>query len=80
MYLLFILYFNKDFPQLTDLPNWKPENFDNYPPDNLSKYCPRLDGDGLDLLNVFVFSMTYLSANVEDKSKLTNKCEGSVGT
>ncbi|CAK56733.1 unnamed protein product (macronuclear) [Paramecium tetraurelia] len=39
-----------EYPKLNDLPSWKPENFEQYQPDNLAKFCPRLDPDGLDLL------------------------------
>lgn len=35
---------------MTDLPNWKEENFEKYPADDLSKFVPRLDADGLDLI------------------------------
>jgi len=36
---------------ITELPDWKPENFDKYPGEALSKVCPKLDSDGLDLLD-----------------------------
>lgn len=39
-----------DYPKLSELPGWKQENFENYPPDNLAKHVPRLDADGLDLI------------------------------
>lgn len=36
---------------LTELPEWKPENFDTYQGEALSKICPKMDADGLDLLD-----------------------------
>jgi cyclin-dependent kinase len=35
---------------LSELPDWKPENFEKYPGDSLSKICPKMDAEGLDLL------------------------------
>lgn len=39
------------WPGLTEYPEWKPENFDKYTGESLSKICPKLDSDGLDLLD-----------------------------
>jgi len=39
------------WPTLSDLPEWKPENFEKYPGMPLSSICPKLDADGLDLLD-----------------------------
>jgi len=39
------------WPGLVDLPEWKPDNFDKYIGEPLSKICPKLDSDGLDLLD-----------------------------
>jgi len=36
---------------LTELPEWKPENFDKSQGEALSKICPKMDADGLDLLD-----------------------------
>jgi len=36
---------------LTELPEWKPENFDKSQGEALSKICPKMDSDGLDLLD-----------------------------
>jgi len=36
---------------LADLPEWKNETFEVYKGEELSKICPRLDEDGLDLLD-----------------------------
>lgn len=39
------------WPTLSELPEWKPENFEKYPGIPLSSICPKLDADGLDLLD-----------------------------
>jgi len=39
------------WPGLTELPEWKPENFESYQGESLSKICPKMDADGLDLLD-----------------------------
>jgi len=39
------------WPGLSDLPDWKAENFEKYQGEALSKICPKLDADGLDLLD-----------------------------
>jgi len=36
---------------LSELPNWKPEEFEKFPAMALSTVCPRLDADGLDFLD-----------------------------
>ena len=41
-----------NYPGLADLPTWKTETFESYPADDLAKFCPRLDADGLDLIKV----------------------------
>jgi cyclin-dependent kinase len=41
---------------LTDLSEWKTENFEIFKGEELSKICPRLDEDGLDLLDKFLRS------------------------
>jgi len=33
------------------LPEWKEETFEQFPEDNLSKYVPKLEPEGLDLLS-----------------------------
>jgi len=39
------------WPGLAELPEWKPENFEKYPGESLSKICPKMDADALDLLD-----------------------------
>jgi len=39
------------WPGISELPDWKPENFEKYPGEPLSKVCPKLDPEGLDLLD-----------------------------
>jgi len=39
------------WPALAELPNWKPEEFEKFPPMSLSTICPRLDAEALDLLD-----------------------------
>ena len=45
----------KIYPELRNLPEWNPENFDEYPEDDILKYVPKLDSDGVDLLLVLKF-------------------------
>ena len=40
-----------DYPGLIEFPNWKPDEFEKYPGEALSKICPKLDEKGLDLLS-----------------------------
>jgi len=39
------------WPGLIDLPNWKEDTFEKFPGEALSKICPKLDEQGLDLLS-----------------------------
>jgi len=39
------------WPSVADLPEWKPENFEKYPGISLSSICPKLEPEGLDLLD-----------------------------
>jgi cyclin-dependent kinase len=36
---------------ITDLPEWKPENFEKYPGIPLTSICPKLEPEGIDLLD-----------------------------
>jgi len=38
------------WPGLADLPNWKEDQFEKYPGEDLKKICPGLDELGIDLL------------------------------
>jgi len=38
------------WPTVADLPEWKPENFEKYPGLPLSSICPKLEPEGLDLM------------------------------
>jgi len=40
----------KVYPEIKNLPDWNPDNFDDYPEEDISKYVPKLDADGIDLL------------------------------
>lgn len=40
----------KTFPNLVNLPEWNPDNFEVYPAQDLKKFVPTLDNDGYDLL------------------------------
>jgi cyclin-dependent kinase len=44
------------WPEAYKLPEWNSDNFENFPEDNLGKFVPKLDPEGLDLLT----SMLYL--------------------
>jgi len=39
------------WPGLVELPDWKAENYEKSTAEPLSKICPRMDSDGLDLLD-----------------------------
>jgi len=39
------------WPGLTELCDWKAENYDQWQGEALSKICPKMDSDGLDLLD-----------------------------
>lgn len=40
----------KDYPGLTKLPDWNPELYEVFPPQDLKQYVPNIDEDGFDLL------------------------------
>jgi len=40
----------KDYPGLTKLPDWNPEIYEIFPPQDLKQYVPNIDDDGYDLL------------------------------
>jgi len=40
----------KLYPEAKSLPEWNPENFDEFPEEDILKYVPKLDADGVDLL------------------------------
>ena len=42
----------KTWPEVVDLPQWNNYNFMEYSKKNLSEIVPRLDKDGIDLLEV----------------------------
>jgi len=43
------------YPEALKLPEWKEENFEQFPEDNLAKYVPKLESEGLDLLNAMLY-------------------------
>lgn len=40
----------KTYPDIVNLPEWNPDNFEVYPTQDLKKFVPTLEQDGLDLL------------------------------
>jgi cyclin-dependent kinase len=55
------------WPGLGELPEWKAGTFEVFPPEGLSKLVPKLEADGLDLLDVTSSpSQTDLTMRVEN--------------
>lgn len=44
----------KTYPEIINLPEWFNHEYEYCAPEDLSKVCPRLDKEGLDLLNRFL--------------------------
>jgi len=59
------------WPGVTELPDWKAENFEKYPGEPLSKVCPKLDADGLDLLDKMLRSNP--AERISAKTALTHQ-------
>jgi hypothetical protein len=44
----------KDYPDLSTFPDWNASNFDVFPEEDITKFVPNLDEDGIDLLLVLL--------------------------
>jgi serine/threonine protein kinase len=45
----------KDNPEFMKYPEWNSENYEDYKPQALEKYVPKIDKEGLDLLEVYIY-------------------------
>ena len=44
----------KSYPDLKNLSEWNPDNFESYKPEDLKKFIPKLDDVGLNLLEQMI--------------------------